>query len=300
MGYTPARRDVLQAATVAGVAGLAGCGSVIGDDNTGAEASDDDERNDDSDEPAYKPADQLSPPDSVEEWLADANGYRGEQTRTGINGRAEIQVGNEYDDGLGFAPVVVEVPPMTNVRWNWTGHGGAHNVVALDGTFDSGRSNAQSGTSYYYVFEEPGTYPFVSEPGRSDGMKGAVVVKEPPSTGYEAVDEWVVHSDNFDGTVTDRTDSDAASVTVGAPGNGDRFAFAPPVLAVSPDTTVRWEWADPSGPANVVFEEIDVSSGDPTFERETAFEHTFRERGTYRYASLPHKSIGMRGAVVVE
>lgn len=299
MGYTPARRDVLQAATVAGVAGLAGCGSVIGGDNTGAEASDD-ERNDDSDEPAYKPADQLSPPDSVEEWLADANGYRGEQTRTGIDGRAEIQVGNEYDDGLGFAPVVVEVPPMTNVRWNWTGHGGAHNVVALDGTFDSGRSNAKSGTSYYYVFEEPGTYPFVSEPGRSDGMKGAVVVKEPPSTGYEAVDEWVVHSDNFDGTVADRTDSDAASVTVGAPGNGDRFAFAPPVLAVSPDTTVRWEWADPSGPANVVFEEIDVSSGDPTFERETAFEHTFRERGTYRYASLPHKSIGMRGAVVVE
>ncbi len=42
-------------------------------------------------------------------------------------------------------------------------HGEQHNVVALDGTFDSGRTNAQRGTSYHYIFEEPGEYRFVSE-----------------------------------------------------------------------------------------------------------------------------------------
>ncbi|RAW45909.1 halocyanin domain-containing protein [Halorubrum sp. 48-1-W] len=299
MGHTPARRDVLHAMSVTGVATLAGCSSVTGVDSTADDGSGSGESTADG-EPTYTPVSELSPPDSLEDWLSDANGYEGERKRTGTNGRAELRLGREYDDGLGFSPVVIEVPPMTNVRWNWTGHGGAHNVAALDGTFDSGRPNAQSGTSYHYVFEEPGTYPFVSEPDREDGMKGAVVVKEPPSTGYEAVDEWVVHSDNFDGSIADETDDDAASVAVGAEGNGGHLAFDPPVLKVSPGTTVVWEWTGEGGSTNVAFEDLDVRSGDPTADPETTFEHAFEEPGTYRYSSLPHEAIGMRGAVIVE
>lgn len=293
MPRTLGRRQLLQSTAAVGLLSVAGCLSAAGDspepEADSSESPDDDTQ-----------AAELSPPESVDEWLESANGYTGDRTRDGISSRVEIRVGHEYDDGLGFAPVVVEVPPRTTVHWNWTGHGGIHNVVALDGTFDSGRPNAQHGTSYQFFFEETGTYPFVSEPDRDDGMKGVVVVTEPPSTGYEEVDEWVVSSSNFDGEITDRTDAETASVTVGVEGNGDHFAFGPPVVKISPDTTVTWEWSDHTGPTNISFKDADIDSGEPTTDAGTTFEHTFEETGIYRYSSVPHTSLGMRGAIIVE
>ncbi|WP_380681260.1 halocyanin domain-containing protein [Salinigranum sp. GCM10025319] len=240
-----------------------------------------------------------TPSSSLDEWLADANGYRGEIARRGPGSRPTITVGHPTDDGLAFDPPAIEVAPMTMVRWDWAGHGGQHNVVALDGTFDSGRTNAQPGTGYHYVFEEPGEYRFVSEPHRDEGMRGVVVVREPPSTGNEAVDAWVVDSSNFDGTMTDRTGADAATVTVGAAGNRGHFAFDPPVLKVSRGTTVTWEWTGEGGGHNVAFEELDVASDEVTPDPDTTFEYTFESTGTYRYACEPHHALGMKGAVVV-
>jgi len=286
------RRRFLEGTAAAGLLATAGCLSKIGNAETNAATGE---------TGAYTPASEIEPPESVDEWLDTANGYMGDRVRDGIGSPAEVQVGHEYeDDGLGFAPVVIEVPPKTVVHWDWTGHGGQHNVVALDGTFDSGRTNAQPGTGYHYFFEETGTYPYVSEPHRDDGMKGVVVVTEPPSTGYEDVDKWVVHSSNFDGEITDRTDADSASITVGAEGNGGSLAFAPVVLRITPDTNVTWEWSDQAGPANVSFKNADIKSGGPTPDPETTFEHTFEETGIYRYSSLPHESLGMRGAIIVE
>ena len=189
---------------------------------------------------------------------------------------------------------------MTTIRWDWTGHGGQQNVVALDGTFDSGRTNAQSGTAFEYIFTEPGTYLFVSEPHRDEGMRGAVVVREPPSTGIPAVDEWVVDSSNFDGTVADETGSDAATIRVGTEGNRGDFAFDPPVLRVSTGTTVRWEWTGTGGGHTVSFQEVDVGTGEVLSAPDAAFEHTFENAGVYRYACEPHRALGMKGAVVVE
>jgi len=209
-------------------------------------------------------------------------------------------LGEETDDGLAFSPPAIEVPPMTTIRWDWTGHGGQQNVVALDGTFDSGRTNAQPGTMYHYFFEEPGEYRYVSEPHRDGGMKGAVIVKEPPSSGNATVDEWLIESSNFDGTIADRTDTDTATVTAGADGNGGQFAFDPPALKVSTGTTVRWDWTGDGGPHNI------VSKGDGPLDSElvadegSAYEHTFEETGTYLYSCKPHEGLGMRGAIVVE
>ena len=300
----PSRRTVLQSTATAGLVAIAGCTSAASDasNTTTSNAPATDTPTSDGEcesTPTYTPASELTPPESLDTWLEDANGYDGEPKWTGV-GRADVRVGHETDDGLAFAPAVVEVPPGTNVRWEWTGHGGAHNVVAFDGTFDSGRPNAQSGTSYHYIFDEVGAYPFVSEPDREDGMKGAVIVKEPPSTGYETVDEWVVHSSNFDGSVTDRTGADTARITVGAEGNGGNFAFAPPVLKVSPGTSVVWEWNGEGGAHNVAFRGADISSEALTPEPGTTFEHTFEESGIYRYACEPHVALGMRGAVIVE
>lgn len=285
------RRRTLQGAAFAGLSAVTGClsngGLARAGGDTGGESA-----------TTTAGSSEHTPPASLESWLADANGYDGEPQRYGAGSQPEIRVGEPVDGRMAFSPPVIEVYTMTNVHWEWTGHGGQHNVVALDGTFDSGRTNAQNGTSYRYVFAEPGEYPFVSEPRGAEGMRGAVVVKEPPSTGNGTVDRWVLPSSNFDGTVADRTDADTATVTVGAEGNRGEFAFDPPVLKVSTGTTVEWEWA--GGPHNVVFEEHDIGAAEVVTEPGVHFEHAFERSGTYLYACAPHESLGMRGAVVVE
>jgi len=278
------RRQFLASTAVAAVASIAGCRS--GDSGTGASTE--------------TPTSELTPPDSLDEWLTDANGYDGEPRRYGVGQEPTVAVGETTDDGIAFSPPVVEITPMTAVSWEWTGHGGQHNVVALDGTFDSGRTNAQPGTAYSYFFEDTGEYPFVSEPHRDDGMRGAVIVSEPPSTGYEQVDDWLSPVGNFDGTVTDRTGQGSASVTVGSEANGGSFGFAPTVLKVSPGTAVTWEWTGNGGGHNVVFENTGIDSGTPAAEPSTTFRHTFEDSGQYLYACAPHRSLGMKGAVIVE
>ncbi len=274
------RREFLLSTAVAGVGATAGClvsGSSDSPESTSTETP------------------EQTPPDDLDAWLEEANGYDGETRRFGPDGRATVAVG---EDGNAFSPVAIEVPPMTAVQWDWTGHGGQHNVVALDGTFDSGNTNAQAGTSYEFFFEEPGEYAFVSEP--DDGMRGAVIVAEPPSTGYDTVDEWLAGTSNFDGTVADRTDSAAATVRVGTEGNGGLFAFDPPALRITTGTTVQWEWTGEGSSHNVTFEDADIDSGGVTSEPGTTFEHTFEETGQYRYSCLPHRGVGMKGAVIVE
>lgn len=286
----PTRRQFVGSAALFGLTAVAGCLSTAestADESTTSDASA-------TDSP------QQSPPESLEEWLSDANGYDGDIRRHSPQSRPRIRVGHSTDDGIAFAPAAIEVAPMTKVTWDWSGVGGQHNVVALDGTFDSGRTNAQDGTCYEYLFEEPGEYRFVSEPHRDEGMKGAIVVKEPPATGNEMVDEWVVDSSNFDGNIVDQRGSSSATITVGAEGNGGQFAFDPPVLKISEDTTVTWEWTGNGGPHNIVFKDLDLSSSELTHDPDAEFEHTFKETGTYRYACAPHKGLGMKGAIIVE
>ncbi|MFC6863558.1 halocyanin domain-containing protein [Halomicroarcula sp. GCM10025817] len=286
------RRQFLACTALAGLGATAGCLSTDGT----ASASDDGPDQTDS----ATPDSTTTPPSDLETWLADATGYDGDRARYGPGDQPTVAVGEPFGDDYAFYPAVVEVTPMTRVRWEWTGHGGQHNVVALDGPFDSGRTNAQSGTSYDYIFDETGVYPYVSEPRRDEGMRGAVVVREPPTTGYPAVDEWLASVGNFDGTVTDRTDAETTTVTTGAEGNGGHFAFTPPVLKIETGTTVRWEWTGNGGGHNVAFEDADIESGDVLPEPGVHFEHTFESSGSYLYSCLPHKALGMRGAVVVE
>jgi halocyanin-like protein len=294
MQRSPTRRQVLRGTAVAGLAAVAGCSASGADDSPTATST----ATQTATSTPTPTTTAHTPPASVDAWIADANGYRDEVPRFGPGSQPTIAVGHPVDGGMSFDPPAIEVAPMTNVTWDWTGHGGPHNVVALDGTFDSGRPNAQAGTAYHYIFDEPGAYPFVSE--SHEGMRGVVFVREPPSTGNPAVDEWVVDSSNFDGSVADETGADTATVAVGAAGNRGHFAFDPPVLRVSTGTRVVWEWMGNGGAHTVRFQEIDVDSGDPMAEPDSTFEHTFEIPGTYRYACAPHRSLGMKGAIVVE
>lgn len=112
----------------------------------------------------------------VDQWLAEANAYDGSITdETGTN-TVEVAVG-AGDGGYAFDPAAVGISAGTTVRWTWTGRGGAHNVVAEDGAFNSGQPQVGEDVTYERTFDQPGTYLYYCTPHRRLGMKGAVVVR---------------------------------------------------------------------------------------------------------------------------
>ncbi|WP_435333025.1 halocyanin domain-containing protein [Haloarchaeobius sp. TZWWS8] len=74
-----------------------------------------------------------------------------------------------------FGPAAVAVSPGTSVTWRWSGKGGAHDVVALDGGFESPLTD-RAETTFTHTFDAPGVYKYYCTPHRGMGMKGAVVV----------------------------------------------------------------------------------------------------------------------------
>jgi halocyanin-like protein len=113
-------------------------------------------------------------------------------------------------------------------------------------------------------------------------------------------DGWFEDVSNFDGVV-DRRGQSEVTVEVGAQGNGGAFAFGPAAIRVDPGTTVIWEWTGEGGGHNVVAEEgTDYAyESDLVSEAGFTFEHTFEQEGISKYYCTPHRSLGMKGAVVV-
>jgi halocyanin-like protein len=135
--------------------------------------------------------------------------------------------------------------------------------------------------------------------GPSDGAGGGGSTGDgdgsstPPS-----FDGWMANVGNYDGVV-DETGRSEVTVRVGADGNGGAFAFEPAAVAVSPGTTVIWEWTGNGGVHNVVAADGGFES-ESTSEAGATFEHAFEDPGTYAYACRPHEVLGMKGVVVVE
>ncbi|MFD1586359.1 halocyanin domain-containing protein [Halorientalis brevis] len=116
--------------------------------------------------------------------------------------------------------------------------------------------------------------------------------------GASEIDEYLSDADNYD-EIVDETGSGTVTVQTGAQGNGGAFAFEPAAVQVDPGTTIQWEWTGEGGGHNVVDEEGAFDSGTPVAEAGVNFEHTFEEEGVFLYYCAPHKSLGMKGAVVV-
>lgn len=106
---------------------------------------------------------------------------------------------------------------------------------------------------------------------------------------------WLADTGNYD-TVEDMTNKNSVTVAVGAEGNNGANAFAPAAIKVSSETTVTWKWVN--GYHNVVAKNGQFTSGES--EQNATFEHTFETAGTVLYYCEPHKSMGMKGAVIVE
>lgn len=138
-----------------------------------------------------------------------------------------------------------------------------------------------------------------SDGSGSDGGTDAPTETESDDSGGGAdFDGWFSNVGNFE-SVVDETGSDRVTVVVGAQGNGGAFAFDPPAVRVSTGTTVVWEWTGQGAQHNVAAEggafESQLSA-----EEGFTFEHTFSSAGTDTYACTPHRTLGMKGAVVVE
>lgn len=108
-------------------------------------------------------------------WLEDVSNYDGVVDETGSE-EVPVGVGVEANNGnFGFGPAAVQVDPGTTVVWEWTGEGGAHNVVDNDGDFASELSS-EAGFTYTQSFDSEGVVKYFCEPHRGLGMKGVVVV----------------------------------------------------------------------------------------------------------------------------
>ncbi|MGB9960746.1 halocyanin domain-containing protein (plasmid) [Halobacterium sp. MBLA0001] len=108
---------------------------------------------------------------------------------------------------------------------------------------------------------------------------------------------WFSDVSNYEGIVDERGNA-GVTVKVGAEGNGGGFAFSPPAVRIDPGTTVVWEWTGDGGSHNVVAEDGAYES-EMTGTAGATFEHTFDAEGVSTYACVPHKAMGMKGAVIV-
>jgi len=123
------------------------------------------------------------------DWFDDVDNY--EETED-LTDEDEVTVDVGAEDGFRFDPPAIRIDQGTTVIWEWTGDGGGHNVVhvpedeeelgiedatgADDPLFESDITS-EEGFTFEYQFEDTGTYLYVCEPHRQQGMKGAVVVE---------------------------------------------------------------------------------------------------------------------------
>jgi halocyanin-like protein len=115
-------------------------------------------------------------------WFGDVSNFEGTVDRRGESS-VTVRVGVEGNTSFfAFGPPAIRVDPGTEVVWEWTGRGGAHNVVDLEGSFESELSS-EEGFSYSRTFDTEGIWRYYCGPHRSFGMKGAVVVGDAMSVG---------------------------------------------------------------------------------------------------------------------
>jgi halocyanin-like protein len=125
----------------------------------------------------------------------------------------------------------------------------------------------------------------------------ALVAAHPAAAQADAdFEEWFGNVSNYEGIV-DMRGAETVSVAVGAAGNGGGFAFEPAAVRVDPGTEVTWEWTGEGGVHNVAAEDGSYESEMVSDAGET-FAHAFDGEGVSLYACSPHKTMGMKGAVV--
>lgn len=125
---------------------------------------------------------------------------------------------------------------------------------------------------------------------------------DPPGTEYVSNEPdykgWFEGVSNYKGTVEKRGENDV-TVEVGVQGSSGFYKFGPAAVAVTPGTTVTWEWTGKGGTHNVVSRNDIFDSGDLVDAAGHTFTHTFDSPGIFYYVCAPHVTLGMKGAIFV-
>jgi halocyanin-like protein len=145
---------------------------------------------------------------------------------------------------------------------------------------------------------EPSDTPTATESGGATATSSGDSGGSTDSGGSGDFGGWLSNVGNYDGVV-DETGSDSVTIQVGSEANGGNFGYSPAAVRVSAGTEVVWEWTGKGGSHNVV-EESEAWSSELTDAEGHTFSKTFESAGTVKYFCTPHKSIGMKGVVVVE
>lgn len=109
-------------------------------------------------------------------WFEGVSNYDGTHDRRGTDPVSVIVGAKGPLGNFKFAPAAVAVSPGTTVRFTWSGKGGAHDVVDIDGRFDSRPLTDRTGHVFEHRFDTPGVYRYYCTPHRGMGMRGAVAV----------------------------------------------------------------------------------------------------------------------------
>ncbi|WP_123624090.1 halocyanin domain-containing protein [Halorubrum sp. CSM-61] len=96
---------------------------------------------------------------------------------TDRTGEERVTVAVGADAGFAFAPANLVVDAGTTVVWEWTGAGGAHNVVDRGGAFES-ELTGEEGHVFEHAFGEAGVFEYVCTPHQTRGMEGRIEVVE--------------------------------------------------------------------------------------------------------------------------
>lgn len=240
-------------------------------------------------------------------WFDNTSNYNGTIDKTGQQ-EVTIAVGAKGNNGnYAFSPAAIRVDPGTKIVWKWTGKGSMHNVVNEAGSFKSDMTD-KAGYTFSYTVEQTGIIKYACQPHKAMGMKGAIVVGNPSGSGQATnasrtqssepdYGGWFSNVSNYTETV-DKTGQREVSITVGAKGNNGNYAFEPPAVRIDPGTTIIWEWSGKGGVHNVAAEDGSFESK-MTDEAGFTFEQTIESPSILKYACVPHKVMGMKGALVV-
>ncbi len=159
-GRAESRRQFLAGITVTAGLALAGCLFGGGDDDE--HYYEDEAFVDEDDEPEY------------DGYLSGID-HPGTVDWTDTDEDAMVIAVGTGREGMGYAPRSVRVDAGSTITWEWTGEGGRHNVVHVDGEFAS-QEYHEEGTTWEHTFDEPGEYPYVCTPHEHRDMIGGVEV----------------------------------------------------------------------------------------------------------------------------
>lgn len=129
--------------------------------------------------------------------------------------------------------------------------------------------------------------------GDGEDDEGVTYVPNEPSYGG-----WFDGVSNYKGTVEARGQSEV-TVRVGVQGNSGYYKYGPAAVAVSPETSITWEWTGRGGTHNVRERTGAFDSCRLVNDEGHTYRHTLEDPGVYKYVCDPHVSMGMKGAVFV-